>query len=687
MTAPGRLISSVPSGVAPWYVVRKGDPLPPQRFGRLRRIIPSVFVLMLVGVLFAVARIPAVSATDRKLVAERFQFTELPIALPEGLPQRTIREVNPAYEEIRSWISSVGAAVAVNDVAGTGRAADLCLVDTRSDSVIVTPVPGTGDRYAPFVLDPAPLPSGPGVAPMGCVPGDFNGDGRMDLLTYYWGRTPVVFLHRAGVETFGRQSFHPAELVPQAPAADGTYHGPLWNTNAVAVADFDGDGHPDIGVFNYFPDSPVLDPTAAKNVTMNHSMSRATNAGGAHVLRWTGATAGDRPTISYQEQRGAIPPEAASGWTLGSASADLDGDVLPELYLANDFGHDHLFHNVSEPGRIAFTEVTGRRGAFTPKSMVLGDDSFKGMSAEFGDLVGNGRFDLFISNITTEWGLEESNFAWVNNAATPAEAKAKLERGTAPYDNKASSLGIAWTGWGWDAKMADFDNSGRQSVVQTDGFVKGDINRWAWLQELAASNDLLLANPDMWPKAGPGDDIAGDQTLAFWARQDDGTFLDVSEDLGLAVPIPTRGVAVSDADGNGAQDFAVARQWGAPAYYRNAKSGSDDFLGLRLFRPATGTGSEVASSKVVGTPAYGAQVRLTTADGKTQIAQLDGGSGHSGKRSFEVFFGLGPSAGKSVTAELTWRDLDGAVHRQALSLAPGWHDLMLTTEAAEVSRR
>ena len=91
--------------------------------------------------------------------------------------------------------------------------------------------------------------------------------------------------------------------------------------------------------------------------------------------------------------------------------------------------------------------------------------------------------------------------------------------GVAPYDNKASSLNMAWTGWGWDAKMADFDNSGSLEVVQADGFIKGTISRWAWLQELAMSNDLMLRNPAMWPKAEPGDDIAGNDTLAFWVRQ------------------------------------------------------------------------------------------------------------------------------------------------------------------------
>ncbi|MEU7571971.1 CRTAC1 family protein [Micromonospora sp. NPDC049240] len=655
--------------------------MPPKPVGPLRRLIPAIFVLVLVAGLFTISRLPSASAADREAMASRFAFTELPIAFPPGLPQRTVRTVNPKYKHIRSWISSVGAGVALNDLDGKGGANDLCLVDPRSDSVVVTPAPGGGATYAPFVVEPAPLPMGPAIAPMGCVPGDFNVDGRTDLLVNYWGRTPVLFLQKSDARGLSLASYHPVELIPQQKTTDGLYRGPLWNTNATAVADFDGDGRPDIGIFNYFPDSQVLDPQGLPNVQMNHSMSRAQNAGGAHILRWTGATSGAEPTATYEVQS-AIDPRYATGWTLASASADLDGDLLPELYLANDFGNDRFFHNVSTPGRIRFKLAEGRRGPLDPKSLVMGHDSFKGMSVDFADLSGTGRFDAFVSNITESWGLEESNFVWLNTAKTPQEARERMSKGIAPFENEAAAKNLAWVGWGWDAKMADFDNSGRLVVVQSCGFVKGTINRFNWLQELAASNDLMLREPDMWPNAQPGDDIAGSNALAFWAPEGNGRYVDLSPQLGLADRTPTRGVAVGDTDGDGRQDFAVARQWGPPAFYKNTKTEIGNFLGLRLHRPALGAGQ----SGDAGTPAYGAQARVTTADGRTQLAQLDGGGGHSGKRSFDVFFGLGAQGAAPVTVELSWRDLSGARHQQTLSLSAGWHDLMLTDRAQELTK-
>jgi hypothetical protein len=240
---------------------------------------------------------------------------------------------------------------------------------------------------------------------------------------------------------------------------------------------------------------------------------------------------------------------------------------------------------------------------------------------------------------------------------------------------------MAWVGWGWDAKMADFDNSGHLVVVQATGFVKGTINRFNWLQELAISNDLLLQEPDMWPKAEPGDDISGDNAMAFWAPEGNGRYTNLSHELGMDVEIPSRGIAVADTNGDGSQDFAVARQWAAPSYFRNNNAASGNFLGLRLHRPALGKGG------VAATPSYGAQVRITTKDGRTQIAQLDGGGGHSGRRSFDVFFGLGTAGDQPVRAELSWRDLAGAIHHQTLDLKAGWHDLMLTTRAQEMKTR
>ena len=81
--------------------------------------------------------------------------------MPPGYhPTQTDPPVNPAYQHLVSWISSVGASIAMTDVTGHGRDDGMCIVDPRTDDVIVTytPTAPAADRFTPFVLNAAPLP-------------------------------------------------------------------------------------------------------------------------------------------------------------------------------------------------------------------------------------------------------------------------------------------------------------------------------------------------------------------------------------------------------------------------------------------------------------------------------------------------------------------------------------------------
>jgi enediyne biosynthesis protein E4 len=652
--------------------------------GRARRAAPAIVALVAVTVAFFLVKTPGASASTRTQVAADYKFTKMPIAMPAGYrPTATIRSVNPAYDNVRSWISAVGAGIALTDLKATGRSDTLCIVDTRTNDVVVTyaPTAPTADRFVPFVLKAAPLPMNAAMAPMGCTPGDYNLDGRMDLMVTYWGRTPVMFLARSNATALSMAAYKPVEVIPSQ-SVDGAYHGAKWNTNAVNVADFDGTGQPDVLVANYFPDSDVLNAHGENNVSMNSSLSNAHNGGGAHMMRWYSATSGPDPTVQYVEDPDSIPFKNSTGWTLALSSADLTGDGKPEIYIANDFGKDYLLYNRSTKGHIRFTSVHGDRTPTTPKSFVIGKSSFKGMGIDFADLNHDGRFDMVVSNITTAWGLEESNFAWMNKATSDADMAAQLQKSKAPFRQEANQMGLAFTGWGWDVKAADFRNSGQLDIVQAEGFVKGAINRWPWLQEMAMNNDNVFTNPSMWPKVQPGDDLAGKQPFAFYAKDAGGKYVNINHELGMAQPTPSRGIAMADTRGTGVTDFAIARQWGAPDFFANNTPGQGKYLDLHLYQPLSG-GTTTGGLQLPGAPAYGATVELRTADGRTTISKLDGGSGHSGKRSFNVHFGLGQDT-RPVTATVMWCDGAGGMHVQALDLAPGAHSLLLSSTAKEV---
>jgi hypothetical protein len=637
-----------------------------------RRHARRIAAVAIAGGLCAASRLPSLEAGERAELARPFAFqtVELPTAGP--VPARTIRPVHPDFERIRGWISAVGGAVALHDLDGDGLPNDACWVDTRSDRVVVAPVPGTGARYADFALHPgAALLDAATMAPMGCLPGDLDEDGRADLLVYYWGRTPLAFLRRDPSPVPAADAYRVMDVAPG---------GGRWFSNAGLLADVDGDGHADLVIGNYFPDGArVLDARGGGREQMQRSMSRAFNGGRDRVLLWAGAAPGAEPSVRFREAAGALPERAADGWTLALAAADLDGDLLPELYVANDFGPDRLLHNRSRPGAVRFVQAEGRRTIGTPRSRVLGRDSFKGMGADFGDLDGDGVLDLVVSNIASEYALEESHFAFLGTGDGAA-----LARGRAPFVDRSEQLGLSRGGWGWDARIADLDNDGAAEVLRATGFLRGDTRRWAELQELAMGNDALLHHPQSWPRFHAGDELNGHDADGFLVRHPSGRFFDVGAEAGAGDTRVTRGIAPADVDGDGRLDFAVGAQWAPSTVYLNRAPAAGAFLGIHLLLPV---GDADGSTRILrghpspetrARPALGAQATVHLPDGSTRIALVDGGNGHSGKRSPDIHLGLGthpPDTPLRVT--LRWRDGAGRPRSREVSLLPGWSTVVL----------
>jgi hypothetical protein len=620
---------------------------------RLRAGTAAFCSVALIAVGISAARLPSLSSQEEDRLSERFSFRQT--ALNQAETRRTVREVAPAYQRIRHWISSVGAGLAMDDVDGNGRPDDVCLVDTRDDSVTIRPVPGTGDRYRVVTLTPAGLPYTPAMAPMGCVTGDFNQDGRTDAMVYYWGRSPVLFL-RAGD---GAPAFTAQELV--------TPH-QVWNSNAASLADVDGDGRTDIVIGNYFPDGArVLDPRAPQDglLRMHASMSSSANGGVNRIL----LNAGEPGRARFTDVPGALAADWAKSWTLAIGAQDLNDDGLPELYFANDFGADHLLRNLSTPGKPRFALLKGTRHLTTPKSKVLARDSFKGMGVAFTHLNDDGAPDMVVSNITENFALHESNFAWVST-----RREVLGDGDVAHYDDLSEPLGLSRSGWGWDIKAGDFAGDGDVQVLQATGFIAGEDNRWANLQELAMANDGIVSNPALWPQFVPGDDVSGTDGNPFFVRDRDGRFHDIAARLGVADPGVSRGIALADVDHDGRLDFAVANQWRASYVYRNTRAADLPYLGLTLRRPV---GCGAASSTT--TPAVGATVRLRSGAAGVASGQLYPANGHGGVSASELLFALSdPRAPVPVT--VTWRDGCGTRHTTEAALTPGWHELLLRPE-------
>ncbi len=642
----------------------------PERRARRAQV---ALAIALSGAAWAVARQPGFSAEERADLASRFSFERREL-WDGGLENpRELRGVHPSLRHVESWISSVGAGIALCDLDDDGLANDVVHVEPRGDLVLVSCAEGPSGRFAPFRLDLRSAGVDPlRQAPMGCLPADLDEDGRLDLCVYFWGRPPIAFLRRG--PTLAADAFVPCELGSPTER---------WYTNALVRADVDCDGHPDLVVGNYFPDGArVLDEGAGGVERMQHSMSRAENGGKNRVLAWRGAS---KDAVSYEELAGVLDGPAAHRWTLGIAAADLDGDQRPELYFANDFGPDELLWNESGDGEVRLRSLTGARDWRTPSSKVLGRDSFKGMGVDLADLNEDGLLDIWVSNITEEYALEESQLVFLSMPRSDG-APGGVPR-SAPYRDESEALGMSRTGWAWDVKFADFDDDGVVEGVQATGFVKGRTNRWPELQELATGNDELLAHASSWPRFGPGDDVSGHDPNAFFVRSASGRFVDLSSELGLDDPWVSRGVAVADIDGDGDLDFALANQWEPSCLFVNEAPGDARSLTLdlrlRLEPGETWIGSRVSAAPA-SRAAVGAEVRLERSARSALVALVDGGNGHSGFRSPEVHFGLGVGdADEPIVVRVRWRDPRGRAREEQLKLAPGRHVVVLGWSRSE----
>ena len=294
--------------------------------------------------------------------------------------------------------------------------------------------------------------------------------------------------------------------------------------------------------------------------------------------------------------------------------------LAPEIYFANDFGPDRLLHNRSTPGHPRFELLEGRRSFTTTKSKVLGRDSYKGMGVDFGDLNGDGWPDIYVSNITQEYGLEESHFVFLSTGHVEL-----MKKGVAPYIDRGESLGLSRSGWGWDTRLGDFNNDGVLEALQATGFLKATSTVGPNYTRLLWATTNCSATRVVGPSFKPAMTSAATGTISSSCARRMGVFTTSPHSFHSTSHCSPR-IATADVDGDGRLDYAVANQWGTSYFYRNESNNR---------APSSGSGSACPSEttcrrrvcvvKEVVTlrfprPAIGAEARVFLLDGAARAA-------------------------------------------------------------------
>jgi len=428
---------------------------------------------------------------------------------------------------------------------------------------------------------------GTGVS-MGAVWGDYDNDGYEDLFLYKWGQ-PALFHNDSG-RGFAR--------VTEGIAL------PAWiNANTAVWFDFDQDGWLDLFVGCFYPADVDLWNLPHTRI-MPESFEYAQNGGRNYLLR-------NRGDGSFEEVADAAGLTTRR-WTLAAATADVDGDGDPDLFVANDYGINELYLN---EGGQRFREV-GRAAnlARTPKS---------GMNASFGDVFNRGEWTLYVSNISEPGVLIHGNDLWVPTQDPGDEPS---------YRNLAGAMGVELAGFAFGAQFGDLNNDGWLDLFVTNGYVSGERRESYWYDYsmVAGGHRDIIADASHWP-AMRGRSLSGYQEDRVWLNDGAGRFRDVTRAIGAVNANDGRSVAFADLWNRGVLDAVVANQRGPLLVYKNTVTPNHGWLAFAL----QGTRSNRS--------AIGAEIRLYW-NGLEQVQQIEGGNGFAAQNQRRAHFGLGKAS-------------------------------------------
>jgi hypothetical protein len=358
----------------------------------------------------------------------------------------------------------------------------------------------------------------------GCVFGDYDDDGLVDLLVTGFGRN--ILYHNAGQGRF-------KDVTSMAGFVTGG-----WTTGA-AFGDYDGDGRIDLYISSYVDfdaSSPPLPlPGSAPNCTYRGFPvmcgPRGLKPGLGRLYHNEGG--GRFKDVTRSAGLLTVP----TGYGLGAIWTDLDLDGDLDLYVANDSTQHLLYHN---DGGGRFTEVGTMAGvAYSEDGRAQA-----GMGVDSADYDNDGRFDLIVTNFSHDYST------LYHNEGDLFFLDVSMSSGFGPPTMMTL---------GWGIGFIDYDNDGRRDIFQANGHIYPGIDRY----NLGTT----------WR-----------EPCQIFHNEGEGRFRDAGAESGPAFreKHSTRGAAFGDLDNDGDVDIVVNNIDEPPGFLRNDGGNANHWIGFHL---------------------------------------------------------------------------------------------------------
>ena len=357
----------------------------------------------------------------------------------------------------------------------------------------------------------------------GAAAGDYNNDGRPDLLVTCFGG--VVLYRNNGDGTF-------TDVTKEAGLGADT----LWATGAT-FGDYDGDGWQDLFVSHYAAFDLHDLPAFGSMVTCEyHTIKVQCGPAGLkgspdNLYR----NNGDGTFSDVSQKAGVAGPANLLGLT--AVWSDFNNDGRPDLFVANDGANNYLYRN---DGNGRFTEMGFQAGVALEEN----GKALANMGVALGDYLHTGRFSIAISHFSEQYlqlfrndgGLSFTDVSNISGVAQPT---------------------IHHVGWG-DA-FFDVDNDG-------------------WL-------DLILVNGHVYPQVDQAKiGISYREPSQLFLNRRDGSFRDVSGLAGAALRVPRvgRGLAIGDLFNDGMLEVVIENLEGEPVNLRPQVAARNHWISFEL---------------------------------------------------------------------------------------------------------